>query len=215
MLYLDFDGVIADSSIECLKISEIQNSTRLSPDQRLIFLDNRYLVNEPFGFTLLLSLVIKKQFSAEEYKSLYMSTSTADQVKTNNEFFACRSKYIKSNGIENWVNLNPPTNFFELIKNRGKETIIVSTKDDEALSIWCKKNNFNVCEIHGNQSYRYYGSKYDLIATYGHDRSKIFIDDNQEHLINCDWHAINCKAITAGWGYNDLTDNLDEVIKYL
>lgn len=215
MLYLDFDGVIADSAIECLKITEIQNSMQLSPEQRLIFLDKRSLVNEPFGFTLLLSLVIKEQFSEEDYKSLYTSTSIADQVKINRDFFACRSQYIESNGIENWVNLNPPTYFFELIKKRGKEIIIVSTKDDEALSIWCKQNNFNVSEIHGNESYRFYGSKYDLISTYGHDMSKVFIDDNLEHVINRDWHAINCKAITAGWGYNNLTDNLDDVMGYL
>lgn len=215
MLYLDFDGVICDSAIECLRIVEIQSNVSTTNEQRSRFLKDRYLVNEPFGFKVLLDLVLDGDVCEQRFSEICATLSDENQKELNSEFFETRATYIKNAGISQWIALNPPTPFFDVIRNREREIVLVSTKNYESLLLWCKTNNFNVYSIYGNESYREYGSKYNLIAQFIEDDEKIFIDDNDVHISGFDWEAINCRAISAGWGYNGLPDNLEKVMEEL
>lgn len=215
MLYLDFDGVLSDSAPECMEITQKALDVTFTLIQKKVFLENRYLVNEPYGFFILAKLIITCSLSTEKYNILYKKTSDEEQNFLNKKFFDTRNDFIKDIGLDAWMDLNKPTEFFYKVKQSNFDLIIVSTKNKEALINWLDYYDLRTKKIYGNECYRKYGSKFNIIKKYKTDNGKVFIDDNPVHIDNFSWSNINCTPLIAGWGYNCFENNMNEVEKIL
>jgi hypothetical protein len=219
MLWLDFDGVLANSADECLYLVESVNGN-LSVAEKNIFLKKRYLVNEPYGFFILADLCRSGLNGLDfevEYKARYKKYRTSEIEEIHDVFFEQR-RALMSADLGYWCQINSPTPFFnelKLLKINPAMINIISTKNFGALKAWLEFYKFEVADIFGNEEYRRFKNKFNIIKNQS-DLPSIFIDDNCVHIDNYDWTSIHCKAIFAGWGYNKcLTDNTRFVLEVI
>ena len=185
MLWLDFDGVLADSAYECLYLVESIEG-KLSNEQGNVFKNNRYLVNEPYGFFILHDLCRSNvEISSLKfcYNKLYNSFPNSKIVDLHQTFFDKR-RFLVKRDIGEWCNINPPTSFFNKLRalDLDRQRIkIVSTKNFHALKTWLDFYEFDVGQIFGNDEYRSFKNKFNIIK-YQSISNSIFIDDNYERL---------------------------------
>jgi hypothetical protein len=219
MLWLDFDGVLANSVSECLFLVE-SISGKLTKRQKEKFIRNRYLVNEPYGFFVLSDLCKSnlKQFDFEfTYNDQYHKFESHEIELLHQDFFEKR-KILMEQDLSQWCEINSPTQFFtrlKLLKIEPTKINIISTKNYDALKAWLDFYNFEVAKIFGNREFRLSKNKFNIIKREAKNNS-IFIDDNYVHIDGYDWNSINCKALFASWGYNkDSADNTNSVIKVI
>ena len=222
MIFLDFDGVLADSAQECYTVVSnlfAENSFEIKNK----FLQNRYLVKEPYGFYILFKLLLDGNNNRDIktiYKKKYENISNLNKLKYTNNFFKKREELIKKEGLDCWCQLNPPTKFFvkfmKYNSNKSKDFIIVSTKNSDEIDIWVKYYKMNPHSIYGNESYVHSKNKFSLIknvCNFDDNQSNYFVDDNYEHITGNDWISINCIPLYAKWGYNNSDeDNTDSII---
>lgn len=217
MLWLDFDGVLANSASECLLIVE-SISGKLSNHEKDTFIRNRYLVNEPYGF-FVLSELCKAKIKQSDFESIYNARYhkfQSHEIENLHELFFKKRKLLMERDLSHWCKINAPTQFFTRLRSLSMEPNkinIISTKNYFALKTWLGYYNFEVGKIFGNKEYRLFKNKFSIIKSEG-CKNSIFIDDNNVHIKGYDWDSINCKAIIASWGYNHLsTDNTMSIIK--
>ena len=194
-LYLDFDGVLANSAVECVtsaftiwetfEASSLhQGKHALDSDLRekvlSIGIENRFLVVPPEHFFCLIEASYEhcKQESQKNFKDAFKfsfeefcrntSLSTLERFKAL--FFQFREQNFATMADLDWVTENPPTRFsqllFEALSGSDVEVIIVSRKNKMALVKWVAGANYHVDEIFGHEDLmKFEGSKFNLIAS--------------------------------------------------
>ncbi len=244
-IYLDFDGVIAHSAIECISsafnvwsamhsdLLDKKILTDLDCKNSIIEISvaNRSLVIPPEHYFCLIQSVY------EQIKSLSPNTSQAsieqnfnkncksashillDQFKRN--FFEYREQKFHTQSDAGWVQENPATFFtkelFKMIKSFDVEIFIVSRKNYMSLDKWVSGSGYKVDGIFGNEELaKFENSKFKLISnlqTEKSPRKSIFVDDTAFEFNSSGWSDINVVTLEAGWGYNNLSDNTNEILK--
>ena len=245
-IYLDFDGVIAHSALECITSAynvwlHLQaNPTQQNGISRLgverdniiqLSIKNRFLVVPPEHYFCLIQSVF------EEVKSKTFKTCTASILKRFNavcqnsspsllhlfkqKFFEFREvKFNKQSDLD-WVTENPITPFakklFDMLKLYPAEVFIVSRKNYVSVAKWVSGSGIKVEKIYGNEDLAKFGdSKFNLISSLQNEIpffSAVFVDDMAFEFDSVGWSDIGVETLEAGWGYNNLVDNTDEILK--
>ncbi len=203
---LDLDGVIIDSILECYFLSsETYHKKKIHNNkEKSLFIKYRGLVGPPYQYYHLLRLINNHQNNEEKIvESFYNNNSkTKESDIFESIFFKNREKKISQN-FNDWIKLNPLTDFGNYIKlNTPKNLIIITTKDrNSAVKIL---NHFNISYqmLYSNEDIKAYGSKGKILDEYlkKTNMKKIyFIDDHTNHLDSVENKNIKC--FFAAWGY--------------
>ena len=179
--YLDFDGVIAHSAIECINSAyakkkkknsnlykNIDLAEKLYLKSKIIdcSIANRYLVVPPENYYCLIDAVFheiafgKSNLTSKSIHDLFVSKlkSISDQElnEFKHNFFLYRDKKFDSLSDSDWVLENPPTSFisafYELIKDYDVQISVVSRKNYKAIEKWFKGANLSINKIYGNEA---------------------------------------------------------------
>lgn len=227
ILALDFDGVIADSQLECFIIGynsylKTIKNTNFFDRVKLTYANNKHLIGKykyiynqykkirPFAydgfshFVLLYSIENGiKLNSGTDYDNLRIKL-----VRYKHEyevlFYKTRHALMKKN-FENWLKLTSPyKGVISAIKNLQNFFILViaTTKDQLSVSEFLKKYNIKHKFIAGREisidkEFQMSVIKKRFNINY---RDIWFIDDNIQTLVKLKKKGINC--ILAEWGYN-------------
>lgn len=240
VIYLDFDGVIAASAIECvntamcameeLEKNSIEDDVSITDCEKIkhLAISNRYLVLPPEHYYCLIKAVtafvhevdvepsrIAERFNIEK---LEVREDTLRQFKYL--FFNKRSRDNDENSDVKWYLENPATPFIHelmrLLEGRNVRVEIVSRKDEASILKWVSSSPFQFDSIFGNGALNSENNeKFALISKLQAQRGNakaIFIDDAPSELFDFDWASIGVTPLVAGWGYNQLEDNKSEII---
>jgi hypothetical protein len=192
-IYLDFDGVIADSARECIVSAfsvwvELNQSVFISLDpimqadlkQKTITIGvaNRYLVVPPEHYYCLVDVIVHQIIkgktnltNCEVFNLFELSiTSICQEVLESfkNEFFCLRDKRFLILSDADWLSENPCTRFMDefskLMKRSFADVMVVSRKNHAAVSKWLSGYGAPDIQIYGNESLgQYNNNKFDLI----------------------------------------------------
>jgi len=242
-IYLDFDGVLANSANECISSafnvwlamqSELlEKKIFIELEEKNLIFDisiaNRSLVIPPEHYFCLIQSVYEQIKSSsmfpENIKSLFnkncknTSYILLDQFKEY--FFKYRElKFNQQSDVE-WAEENPATlftkEFFRMIKSVDVETFIVSRKNYISLDKWLSGSGYKVDGIFGNEELaKFKNCKFKLISNLQNEkpfRKSIFVDDTAFELNFPGWSDINVLTLEAGWGYNNMPDNTNEILE--
>ena len=244
--YLDFDGVIAHSAIECIKSAFsvwIETNDNLFLDMDLetkseviakiidYGVANRHLVVPPEHYYCLVDSLAGELLggyqapSSERIKNIFVSstqsTSAKEMAKFKYDFFSFRNNKFAIQTDTEWVQENPPTSFigafFELIENYPSEVLVFSRKNYKAIEKWGFGSKLPIGKIYGNEALcQFNNNKFELIKSLqreGGYPEAFFIDDMISEFESLDWPAIGVTTLAAGWGYNNLADNTQLILK--
>ena len=179
--YLDFDGVIAHSAIECINSAynvwlkknsnlykNIDPTEKLKLKSKIIdcSIANRYLVVPPENYYCLIDAVFHEiafgnsNLSTKSIHDLFVSKLNSVCEEELNEFkhnfFSYRDKKFDSQSDSDWVLENPPTPFislfYKLINDNDIEISVISRKNYKAIEKWFKGANLSVNKIYGNEA---------------------------------------------------------------
>ena len=70
--------------------------------------------------------------------------------------------------------------------------------------------------MNSSSAAKFKNCKFKLISNLQNEkllRKSIFVDDTAFELNSSRWSDINVLALEAGWGYNKLPDNTDEILE--
>lgn len=213
-LYLDFDGVIADTANECIestiRIWQESNKNLEFQIDKKIYLDQlfnlaityRYLVVHPEHFLVLIDTIAKTildEKNIEEEKiskafisniNLYESNHAKELEEFKLKLFDSRSKSIKNSSCHEWVKMNPATRFWNELINSDFINIfnlkIISRKDENSISKWIEAFNINELEIYSNDILSKNISKFDHIKKLQNksDFKKSYFIDDKRYEFN-------------------------------
>lgn len=247
-IYLDFDGVIAHSAVECISSAynvwlQLQtNPTQQNVISRLegerdniirLAIDNRFQVIPPEHYFCLIQSVFEEiQSDASEasttsiskrFKNICQNSSPSLLYLFRQKFFEFREVKFSQQSDLDWVIENPMTPFskklFDMLKFYPAEVFIVSRKNYLALAKWVSGSGFEVSKIYGSEELAKFGdSKFDLISSLQNElpnSSAVFVDDMAFEFDSAGWSDIGVETLQAGWGYNHLADNTDEVLRII
>ena len=217
LLAMDFDGVIADSILECAVVGyngyEIycsRNKEVKTPDEIKSDKLNKFRIMRPY---------IR---SGEDYIYLFQAIDDAIFISNQEEFdnfrndhlnrrdsyyeifYSTRQMMMKSD-YENWIKLNSLYNGMnEFLKSKHIMIHIVSTKASEYIIEILKSNEIKLDLKYIHEAGRI-SSKADIIMELLKDhhllaRDLIFIDDHLDTLHKVTSTGVRC--LLAGWGYN-------------
>lgn len=242
-VYLDFDGVIADSALECIntaitalaelaEASGIQEiySQQLSQTKSLA-IANRHLVMPPENFYCLIkaaqACAVQSEKSPTEIEARFRAeVADTDKKKLDrfkSLFFTIRNRVALEGSDESWHAQNPATPFIQeltnIVNNRDVRLVIVSRKDEASLRRWIAGGPFSFDCVYGNHALELENSeKFALISKLQnerHNRAAVFVDDAIGELAGFDWASIGVTPLEAGWGYNGLENNYLEITDYI
>ena len=244
-IYLDFDGVIAHSAVECITSAynvwlhlqanpAPQNGiSRLEVERDKIIqlsIENRFLVVPPEHYFCLIQSVFEEvQSKASEtctagiskrFKKACQNSSPSLLYLFKQKFFEFREVRFNQQSDLDWFKENPITPFtkklFDMLKLYPAEVFIVSRKNYLSLAKWVSGSGFEVNKIYGNEELAKFGdSKFYLISSLQNELpscSAVFVDDMAFEFDSVGWSDIGVKTLEAGWGYNNLSDNTDEIL---
>ncbi len=216
-LIIDFDGVICDSTYECLVVSynawcnynEIDNRKYKITD-----FDNEYINKfkklRPFvkgaGEYFILFEIMNKEnennYSLDLYNSVF--NSKKHLLTKFKDIFLKERSILRNKNFNDWVNLHflyqDVLKFMEKYRNENK-LFIATLKDAKSINILLKSVNFVFCEenifdskkinskINGLNIIR---KKYNINI-----ENMFFIDDNADHLIEP--NRFGYKTFLANW----------------
>ena len=242
-IYLDFDGVLAHSAIECIDtamavfkelvefgVQDIGSEQHITEIKK-VAVNNRHLVLPPENYYCLLKAarkcVLQNKINYTSVKECFeLEVKNIDPkflVRFKTLFFAVREQSANKLTNQDWYLQNPATPFVHqltsLLKNDNILLEIVSRKDNASLLRWVDGSPFEFDGIHGNETLALENNeKYALICKLQErrgNRSAIFVDDALDELAGFDWKSIGVTPIAAGWGYNSLDNNLKEALEYI
>jgi phosphoglycolate phosphatase-like HAD superfamily hydrolase len=214
MLYaLDFDGVVIDSMNECLNTSysalihlKMSSGQRLpakpSSEEISHFHLNRGLVRPSRNYYALWEWIREypeQEFSLSEFE-LFANGFGEALSEFENIFHDFRSDELRQSP-KTFVEKNPLyVGVKDIWKDLPRPLFIVSTKDQESISLILDSHNLSVDGIYGRGS----GPKAQTIRRLAklHDvklQDSYFLDDNSQHAIEV--QSIGTKSALATWGY--------------
>tara|TARA_B100001093_G_scaffold420282_1_gene412142 strand:+ start:17438 stop:18214 length:777 start_codon:yes stop_codon:yes gene_type:complete len=179
--YLDFDGVIAHSAIECINSAfvvwlnknnilykNIDNTDKLTLKSKIIdcSITNRYLVIPPENYYCLIDAAFHEiafgnnnptsKNIRDSFKAKLNSICKEELNEFKHNFFSYRDKKFDSQSDSDWVLENPPTTFisafYKLINDYDVQISVVSRKNYKAIEKWFKGANLGVDNIYGNEA---------------------------------------------------------------
>ena len=214
MLYaLDFDGVVIDSINECLYTSyaaltrlkmSLGNAIPAKPNshEMSLFKLNRGLVRPSRNFYPLWEWILKgpeHEFSISDFE--FFAAGFGDELNEFEDLFHnYRSEEIR-HSPGSFVEKNPLyAGVKEIWNDLPRPLYIVSTKDENSISLILDSHNLSVEGIYGRGS----GPKAQTIRRLAELHTtqiedSFFIDDNSQHAL--DVHSIGTKTALALWGY--------------
>ena len=218
MLILDFDGVVADTAVESMFVALLafNNNDSLSETCQKAFLENRYLVNDPHGFKILLDIIKSTNHASnlDKVKSTFQQRDkelpAEEKQRLKVKFFQSRERMKSGLSEDEWMRAMPSFRFIEQINLPPEQIIILSVKDEKTISCWLDYNRIKVNKIYGSNALEAHENKFDFIRQFQETyqiNKLIFIDDNIENIEGFPWKTINCQALIASWGYNQRQDN--------
>tara|TARA_B110000014_G_C20099850_1_gene577114 strand:+ start:1233 stop:1907 length:675 start_codon:yes stop_codon:yes gene_type:complete len=221
MLYLDFDGVLFDSSRETLK--------NFNYSFNAFCLSNNVIVDDNKSINVYIK---ENRGSIGPIEDFFLILEELPQIDNIIEFSLIKenlpflvSKFLeyrmiqKELSYEDWCLLHEPSPLAIICKREGFKFKIVSTKDEDSLADICKFFDLSPQQIYGKESFEKFGSKTDIIVADMHKGQifeAAFFDDNVNHLFRND----RIKNYFVEWGYGNNTDysiinenNLNEVLR--
>jgi len=179
--YLDFDGVVADSAIECINsafkvwlkrnntlFNKIDHTDKLTLRSKIVdySIANRYLVIPPENYYCLVDAVFHETAfgninpTSDRIRNLFESKlNTICKEELNefkHDFFSYREQKFHSQSDSAWVLENPPTLFislfYQLVNDYNVEISVVSRKNFNAIEKWFRGANLRVNKIYGNEA---------------------------------------------------------------
>tara|TARA_B100001939_G_scaffold341025_1_gene350073 strand:+ start:866 stop:1639 length:774 start_codon:yes stop_codon:yes gene_type:complete len=195
-------------------------------------ISNRYLVIPPEHYYCLIDCIsdgisnTKKKLSRNHVKQLFLLKVKSVNNKTlkefRDDFFSFRNSKFNIQSDRDWFRENPPTSFikrlFDLIVPYSCRVAIVSRKNYEAINKWFLGSEFSNVKIYGNEHLDKFKNKFTLIKHLQQQtgfQNAVFIDDMVSEFGHYNWKKINVLTMTAGWGYNDLQNNEEEILNIL
>lgn len=224
-IFLDFDGVVADSAKEAYVIAMLTSgkSTQmsdvdLSSKHAEAFLSQRYLIGPAWNYYYLLHAIDEKK--ADSFADLLPDEPGSEAKSFQDKFFATRA-VIRNNFREDWLALNSMYEWSDSIVrliNKYENIVIVTTKDAETVKALLDLYGVSrPVEVFDNKTYEQYGCKSIFINQYIQENDidrALFIDDSEKHLKKCVW-VEKLELLQAKWGYvhSDIfQNNVQEVI---
>ncbi|MBN4066920.1 hypothetical protein JYU14_02435 [Simkania negevensis] len=216
-LFLDFDGVIADSIEECFVISSqvyygfTSATSDLNRSRHDLFYQHRGLVHPPWEYCALHRTIEKTLATGSaDFSALFhtVKETMSQKEKTSFEhlFFSLRRHY--QSDFATWSAMNPATEFGTFLSGRAvKHLYIVTTKNEDAVKNLLAHYRITVTDIFSHAHYNQYGCKGKLISAIldRHNlHEAIFIDDAVEHLDSVTDPRVQCYF--ADWGYGENND---------
>ena len=221
VLILDFDGVLCDSREECLQLSlkcflEVCDKDILDKinipltTAKEVFRSRRGYVRPAQNFFLLWSWITtfpEKKLDINQFEALSL-----DYKKQLRDFeilfFATRRKMISERPNE-FVKLNPLYDGAkELLSTLKIPVYIVSTKDEDSISLLLKSNGVEVNKVFGFGSQSKAECVLSIISSESSQPDRTaFIDDNPAHLDDVDKVGVNTFWASWGYGPEDLVHN--------
>lgn len=217
LLAMDFDGVIADSILECAvtgyngysmyhnKNTKIYTSDDLNPLQLNSFRNTRPYIRSGEDYIYLYQaydegIQINNQNDFDVFKKTFI-----DQRESYYEYFYMARKDLVDNYFNNWIELNPLyEDMKRFLKSVFTKVHIISTK---ASNYICKilshyDINLNHSQIHSTSTGH---SKSDILLKIMRDNNfcsenALFIDDHLDTLKKM--KNTNVQCYLANWGYN-------------
>jgi phosphoglycolate phosphatase-like HAD superfamily hydrolase len=219
MLYaLDFDGVVIDSMNECLHTSYAALTNlkmslgevlpaKPSSEEISLFNLNRGLVRPSRNYYALWEWILKspdQEFSLGNFE-LFAASFGEVLNQFENVFHNYRSEELRHNP-KSFVEKNPLyVGVKEIWDDLPRPLFIVSTKDEESISLILNSHNLSVEGIHGRGSGPKPQTIRRLAESYATElEDSFFIDDNSQHAI--DVQSIATKTALAVWGYGPFDD---------
>ena len=193
--YLDFDGVIAHSAVECInsafsvwlesdgnKLDMLNFADKSAVKSKIIKygIANRYLVVPPEHYYCLIDVLASeltgdaRAISAGRIKSKFLSSTHSTSVekmdKFKHNFFSFRNDKLSTQTDAEWVQDNPPTAFIiafsKLVENYQNEVLIVSRKNFHAIEKWSVGSKLSLGKIYGNEELcGFKNNKFELIES--------------------------------------------------
>ena len=242
-LCLDFDGVICDSQLECLKTSYVayhrnrgitidKISSIVIPDKiEKLFIKYRYLVRPAWQYIVLMQLLHESKTITEKLFNYTCKNANASKEKLSKYFFEVRSEWILNNPIS-WFELNPVYSNvkenWEKVINQEKAYFITNKNYSSVVSLLEYHDlNFNKKNIYGKEKIKSKLSMLQLLAQKNNLDPKeiIFIDDSSYYVSKM--LSFGFKSYQAKWGYEknkvdklgipneNILNNFGEIIKLL
>jgi len=233
LLAMDFDGVIADSIMECAVAAYngyasysgsdtfLLSPKDIDPYQLSVFIATRPFIRSGEDYIYLFHAInehvdFENQEDFDSFKSNYIGLKDAFY----NEFYSARDRLLNDHYTE-WISLNPLFWDMDRFLNHHFEKIhIISTKAKKfIISILAhygvRINHGNIYSTEGKQS-----KSEVLNEIMGKIKVKsniaIFIDDHLDTLLRM--NVSNVKYYLASWGYNNKkqssikkTDNIESI----
>lgn len=193
--YLDFDGVIANSAVECINTAfviwqdhnyylfdQINDQTIPNIKNQIIDLSisNRYLVVPPEHYYCLIDSIFNEFLVTNKFpcndllNDLFIkkvrTISPKVLEKFKHDFFSLREEKFQTQSDKEWVQENPPTifinKFYKLIKNFPAEVYVISRKNHIAIKKWFQGTKLPIKNIYGNEELKYFNdNKFNLIKS--------------------------------------------------
>lgn len=219
IIFLDFDGVLCDSSKEAYILSryafyDIDVHNPIDNDNYFSFRNNIYLVNNSRQYYyLMLTLKDFSSYSSDFIQTkfnLFISKGNTELSQNFNKKFLEKRKDLISNDFNFWNGLDTPTLFLKklknlIINNQNCTFAILSTKNkialERKLKFWSVNINsdliFDKADLENITKGQFIS---DFMNTHKEYSNAILIDDNEKNINSCA-NIENLKAFLTSWGY--------------
>lgn len=221
--FLDLDGVIIDSINECYKVSKKAYygfrylEPEIEDEIRVHFFKYRGHVGPIYQY-LALHRAIENVVSGKLdtilsiFRGFCNSIDKSERSLYETVFLAYRAVYQSE--IENWISLNPLTDYGKSLQSKTLDNhYIITTKDNKSVALLLNYYDISVAGIYGKEHFDKFDSKGELMNQIMVEKKineAIFIDDSVQHLDSVS--NSNIKCLFADWGYGKNTNY--EIFKY-
>ena len=217
LLAMDFDGVIADSILECAvagyngyeaycgRDARIKTPQEIISDKLNKFRTMRPFIRSGEDYIYLFQavsdgVIIETQEEFDDFQMAYL-----DRKEAYYQLFYSARRTIMTSDHNNWIALNPLyCGMIVFLKYMHSMIHIVSTKASEYIIAILEFNGIELNPKRIHEAGRGY-SKTDIISKMMQDnhlesQNMIFIDDHLDTLHKVKSTGVRC--LLAGWGYN-------------
>ncbi|OSM02360.1 hypothetical protein [Magnetofaba australis] len=222
MIFLDFDGVLADSAREVYVCGACTHDPAAAQALRALaqsaaaqrFCRLRYLVDDALDAALLAPLAQEvdadwqPEAIEQRLRAARDALDTEAQARLTERFFQMRAQ-LRDGDMDAWLALTPAYPFVAMIRAQihaaSERFHIVTTKDGSSVAALLESYDLQplVPSIADASSYQAHGDKRAVIESIMAARgaqSGLFLDDNRAHLSACEG-AAGLDLAQAGWGY--------------
>jgi phosphoglycolate phosphatase-like HAD superfamily hydrolase len=218
LLAMDFDGVIADSVMECAVVgyngfaihnglSEfILSPNDINPFQLSVFITVRPYIRTGEDYIYIFHAInehveIDNQADFDEFKNKYIGLKDSYY----NSFYSARKQLLNDHYTE-WMSLNPLFWGMDRFLNRNSDKVrIISTKASKFISSILSHYNIKISQrnIYSTENGQ---TKADILLGILNkekvfSKDTVFIDDHLDTLLTM--QVTNCYCLLATWGYNN------------